>query len=57
MNEGDPPTPKDPRPGTVRMREPLCIELEFADPDMVADFLERIAFVLRTRRGVKITIE
>lgn len=39
------------------MREPMCIELEFEDPGSVADFLERLAFILRARRRVVISIE
>lgn len=53
----DEPTPKHPRPGTSALAAPHTIEIELADPAALADFLDSLAFMLRVRRRVRVTIE
>lgn len=53
----DYPTPDQPRPGTALLAASHTIEFEATNLDDLADFLERVTFILRARRRVRITIE
>lgn len=50
-------TPQQPRPGTSLLRGPHKLEIDIADPLAMAEFLEALAFILRARRRVVVTIE
>jgi hypothetical protein len=57
MIEDGIPTPETPRPGSSLLSGPHTIEIDLADAGTMGDFLEALAFILRARRRVRITIE
>jgi hypothetical protein len=48
-------TPQD--PPAARRPESHTVEIDFAEPDQMAEFLVALSRVLRARRRVRITIE
>lgn len=57
MSPDDFPTPAAPRPGTAALAVSHTIEIDVADANSMADFLEALSFILRARRRVRVTIE
>lgn len=55
--DDDSPTPESPQRGTSLLCGPHTIEVDFETPGAMAEFLEALAFILRSKRRVTITIE
>jgi len=43
--------------GTALMLQPHTIELQSADPESLAEFFESLAYILRARHKIRVTIE